>query len=138
MTNWLAGMEITAARLNDNTLTSSTTSGATASTNWTLSSFSGRKVNGITTIVIQCTRTTSAVSETATNTGNITDTSFATLPSGWRPPELIDTTYDSGFVDGGATISTAGVITLRTISGNNGIQIGESPRVCASWISENG
>lgn len=137
MTVWLAGMKITADRLNDHTLEDSTTTGATASSNFTLSSFSGRRVNGITTITILCSRTTSAISETSAGSGNIADTSMATLPAGWRPPELIEAMWDSGFNDGGATISTAGVITLRTTSGSNGIQIGENPRVTATWISEN-
>lgn len=137
MTVWLPGMKVTAARLNDHTLEDSTTTGATASTNFTLSSFSGRRVSGITTITIVCSRTTSAIAESGAGNGNIADTSMATLPAGWRPPELIEAMWDSGFNDGGATISTAGVITLRTTSGSNGIQIGENPRVCATWISEN-
>lgn len=137
MTNWRSGMRMTADRMNDNTLRTFTTTGAIASTNWTVNSFSGRKINGITTITISCTRNNSDINEIATNSGNIGDTSFATLPAGWRPPELIEAMWDSGFNDGGATISTAGVITLRTTSGSNGIKVTEAPRVTASWISEN-
>lgn len=137
MTVWLAGMKITADRLNDHTLEDSTNSGATASTNFTLSDFSGRKVNGITTITITCSRTNSNITETSAGNGNIADTSMATLPTGWRPPELIEAIWDSGFNDGGATISTAGVITLRTTSGSAGIAVGHNPRVSATWISEN-
>lgn len=135
---WLAGMEITADRMNDNTVDETTVAGAVASSGFTSISFSGRKLRGITTIVVAATRNGGNIAEIATNSGNIGDTSFATLPVGWRPPELIEAIWDSGFNDGGATISTSGVITLRTTSGSNGIQDTQSPRVYASWISENG
>lgn len=140
MTKWLAGMRLTADRLNDNTLFDSTTSGATAASGFSLASFSGRKVNGITTITISCTRTGADITEIATNSGNISDTTFATLPAGWRPPELIEAIWDSGFNDGGATINSSGVITLRTTSGSTGISgvNSHAPRITASWISENG
>lgn len=139
MTTWRAGMLLTSERMNDNTVSAVTSSGATASSGWSLASFSGRKVNGITTITISCTRTGSDIGEIATNSGNISDTSFATLPSGWRPPELIEAIWDSGFNDGGATINTSGVITLRTTSGSAGISgtSSHAPRITASWISEN-
>jgi hypothetical protein len=137
MTQWLAGMRATADRMNDNTVEETTTTGATAATGFSLVSFSGMKVNGITTITISCSRTGANITEIATNSGNITDTAFATLPEGWRPPELMEAMWDSGFNDGGATISTSGVITLRTTSGSNGIQGTQSPRVSASWISQN-
>jgi len=138
MTNWLAGMRITADRLNDNTLEDSTTTGATAATGFTVSDFSGRKVNGITTITITCSRSGADITETSAGTGNIGDTTMATLPSGWRPPELMEAIWDSGFNDGGCTINTSGVITLRTTSGSSGIATGNNPRVSATWISENG
>lgn len=137
MTVWLPGMKLTADRLNDHTVEETTSSGLTAATNFTVSSFSGRKVNGITTVTILCTRTTSAITEGATNTGNIADTAMCTLPAGWRPPEMIEAMWDSGFNDGGATIGTDGVVTLRTTSGNTGIAIGHNPRITAVWISEN-
>lgn len=138
MTVWLSGMRLTADRLNDNTAEDETTTGATAATGFSVSDFQGRKVNGVTTITITCNRTGASIAEGATNTGNIADTAMATLPSGWRPQELIEAMWDSGFNDGGATISTAGVITLRTTSGNSGLANGTNPRVTATWISENG
>jgi hypothetical protein len=138
MTNWLAGMKITAARLNDNTLTDSTTSGLTAATNWTVVSFSGRKVSGITTVHMLVTRTTTAVSEIATNSGNISDTDMCTLPAGWRPPESINAAWGNGSVDGECTITAAGLVSLRSISGNAGIATSTNVRCTAVWISENG
>lgn len=142
MTVWLAGMKLTAARLNDHTLEESTTTGLTAATNFTVSSFSGRKVNGITTVELFVTRTTSNILELATNSGNITDTDMCTLPSGWRPPESINALWSTGTVDGECTISSAGVVTLRTISGAGnagptGLANGANVRVTSMWISEN-
>lgn len=138
MTIWRAGMLLTSERMNDHSLEATTSTGATASTGFSVNSFSGRKVNGITTITISCTRTGANIGETSAGSGNMGDTSFATLPSGWRPPELIEAIWDSGFNDGGATINTSGVITLRTTSGSAGISTNDAPRVTASWISENG
>src|SRR3546814_4068278 len=114
----LAGMRLTADILNDHTADEETTAGATAATNFTLSDFSVRKVNGITQITITCTRTTSNITETTAGSGNIGDTTMATLPVGWRQQELIEAMWDSCFNDGGATINTSGVLTLRTTSGS--------------------
>lgn len=136
MTQWLAGMVITADRLNDGIDPTTTTSGATASTGFSLSSFSGRRTGKVVTVTVNCTRTGAMISETSAGSGNIDDTAMATLPSGWRPPELMEALWDSGFNDGGATISTSGVITLRTTSGSAGINTGHNPRVSASWIAD--
>lgn len=133
----LAGMRITADLLNDHTADEETTTGATAATGFDISDFIGRKVNGITTITLTCSRTGANITETSAGSGNIADTTMATLPTGWRPQELIEAMWDSGFNDGGATINTSGVITLRTTSGSSGIATGNNPRVTASWISEN-
>jgi hypothetical protein len=140
-------MRITADLLNDHTADEETTTGATASAGFDVTDFIGRKVNGITTITITCNRTGADIPQGTTTTGahgtgNMGDTSMATLPVGWRPQELIEAIWDSGFVDGGATINTSGVITLRTISGfgnaaGDGLDSGTNPRVTASWISEN-
>lgn len=134
----LAGMRLTADVLNDHTADEETTAGFTAATGFDVTDFQGRKVNGVTTITVTCNRTGANITEGATNTGNIADTTFGTLPVGWRPQELIEAMWDSGFNDGGATINTNGVITLRTTSGNTGLQTGHNPRISATWISENG
>lgn len=136
MTQWLAGMVITADRLNDGIDPTTTTTGATAETGFTLSSFSGRRTGKVVTVVVNLTRTGSAITETSAGSGNIGDTAGATLPAGWRPPELTEALWDSGFNDGGATVSTSGVITFRTTSGSAGIDTGHNPRVVATWIAD--
>lgn len=137
MTVWLAGMRVTADRLNDHTLEDSTTSGATAATGFSLTSFSGRRVNGITTVVVVLSRTGANIGETAAGTGNISNTDIATLPSGWRPPETLETIFNNGVNDGAVTIATNGVMTADTTSGSSGIENGSTIRVCGMWISEN-
>lgn len=138
MTTWRSGMRLTSDRLNDNTLRMSTTTGATAGTGFTLVSFSGRKVNGITTIQIICSRSGASIPQSGVDTGDLNpDINMATLPAGWRPPETIQAMWNSSVCDGGSTISTAGVVQLQTVSGNSGIANGHAPRVYASWISEN-
>lgn len=138
MTVWLAGMQITADRLNDNSLDASTVSGLTAASGFSVSSFSGRKVNGITTVQMFVTRTGADIAQTASDSGNISpDTTVCTLPVGWRPPETINCICGNGSVDGEATISTIGGVVLRSVSGNSGWASGTNLRFTAMWISEN-
>lgn len=137
MTAWLAGMEITADRLNDFTATE-TTSGVVDASGFVTSSFVGRKVSGVTTIELFTNRTGATIAEGATNTGNVADTLVATLPSGWRPQEAVNCIVGNGSVDGEATIASNGDITLRSISGNTGWANGSNLRFSSVWISENG
>lgn len=136
MTAWLAGMEITADRLNDFTATE-TTSGTVDSTGFSTSSFVGRKVSGFTFIELFVNRTGATIAEGATNTGNIADTDITTLPSGWRPQETMNAICGNGSVDGEVQISTAGLCTVRSISGNTGWVSGSNLRITAVWCSEN-
>lgn len=132
MTAWLPGMKITAARLNDFTATASTTSGLTAATNFSVNSFQGRKVSGVTTVQVYVQYTGAGITATS---DNIADTTCCTLPSGYRPQEIITTNWDTGSSEGGCIINTDGTIVLRTagasIATNNNI------RISGSWISEN-
>ncbi len=137
MTAWLAGMEITADRLNDFTATE-TTSGVSDSAGFATTAFQGRKVSGVTVVTVTATRT-GAITEAATNTGDIVNTAMTTLPSGWRPQETITTIFSSGGqTDGVCQIASTGLITLLSISGNTGIASGAAVTLTASWISENG
>ena len=138
MTIWLAGMRITADRLNDHEAEDTTTTGLVAGTDFSVSSFSGKKVGGLTQIVVLCSRTGSALTESSAGSGNLSpEPLMATLPSGWRPPETIPTLFSNGAADGEAIINTAGEITLRTISGSSGIGTSTTVRLTHTWISEN-
>lgn len=134
MTTFLAGMRATADRMNDNTLTSSTASGLTAGTDWTVNSFSGRKVNGITTVHIYLLYT-GATTAVAYN-GNLADRTIATLPAGWRPSEVIDVAGGDGTIIAECTLGITGLLSLRAVSGD--LTNGRNFRFTQSWISENG
>lgn len=116
MTVWLAGMRITADRLNDYSLDSETTSGLVAATNFTTVFFYGRRSKG--TVVIDAQLTYGGATITATD-GNIADTDICTLPSGWRPQHnTIMGTWDDSQESGGLICTTAGLVTLRTSDGD--------------------
>lgn len=135
MTNWLAGMRMTADRLNDHSLQSSTTAGLVAATNFTVNSFSGRKAEGTTTVNGSVQYTGAGIN--VTNVGdNIADTAICTLPVGWRPPEAVNTIWSDGSRDGECSIATSGVVTIRTTL--NDITTGANLRFYATWLSENG
>lgn len=132
MTAWLSGMLITADRLNDNTSTQ-TTSGLVAATNFTVNSFLGRKVSGVTILDMYVQYTGSGISAAS---GNIADTQICTVPSGWRPPDqTINGIWDTGTNYGGFVIGTDGITTLRTavtsIATNNNF------RLHISFVSDN-
>lgn len=114
MTTWSAGMRITAGRLNDNT-SAFTATGLTAGTGFSVNTFLGRKVSGVTILDMYVARTGADITAAS---GNITDTACCTIPSGWRPPDqTINGTWDNGVVQGGFVVGTDGICTLRTSSG---------------------
>lgn len=130
---FLAGMLLTADRLNDNEADDETTSGLTAGTDWSVNSFSGRKVNGITTVhvYLMFTGTTVAVAYNS----NLADRTIATLPPSWRPPETINALVGDGVTTGEVTIGTTGLISLRAMNGD--LANGRNFRITSQWISEN-
>lgn len=114
MTLWLAGMRITADRLNDYTLDDETTTGLTAATDFSVNSFYGRRSKGTVVLDMYVQRTGGTITAT---TGNIADTQICTAPSGWRPEhDTISGQWDSGAESGGFVIGTDGICTLRTSS----------------------
>ncbi|MGW3291494.1 hypothetical protein ACWDR3_43385 [Streptomyces sp. NPDC001002] len=133
MTVFLAGMRATADRLNDNSLDDSTTSGCVAASGFSVNTFSGRKVNGVTTVHVVRTYTGTTVA--ITPGGNLADTTMCTLPASWCPPEVINAQFGHGSIDGECTIGTTGQITLRSILDD--LTNGRNLRVTAVWISEN-
>lgn len=134
MTNWLAGMRITPARLNDRT-SATTTTGLTAATGFTVSSFRGRKVAGITVIDALVTR--SGADLVPATAGNISpDVLMCTFPVGWRPiDQTANAEWDNGTAEGGCVIGTDGLCTLRTANGT--ISTSTNLRVHLEFISDN-
>lgn len=108
----------------------STSSGASASAGFTVTTFTGRKVAGVTsaTLFVACTSTITATA------GNIPDTAMVTLPAGYRPPETISVGWSNGTVEGEATITAAGLVALRTCTGAS-LASGTNVRLHAVWIN---
>lgn len=120
MTTWLAGMEVTADRLNAGLTPTATSTGLTAKTNFTVSAFSGYKV-GPMAFVFATITTTNQLTQTS---GNLSDVDIATLPDGWEPRDTVNGCFGNGLADGEYTISTSGTITLRSAVANIGAGTG--------------
>lgn len=119
MTVWLAGMLITADRLNDHTLDDETTSGLTAASGFSVNNFWANRQGATVELNMYLNRTGSTITATG---GNIADTQICTVPSGWRPnsASTINGTWDNGLAEGGFVIGTDGICTLRTAGGDIG------------------
>lgn len=130
MTLWLAGMAITADRLNDYTPDEETASGLVPAANFTVNSFYASRTGG--TVFVHCYLNYSGSTITPSG-GNITDTAMCTLPNSWWPPTVLNALWGST-VDGDCVIGTDGVITLRTSNGS--ITSGQNLRVTATWNAE--
>ncbi|MFJ9633842.1 hypothetical protein ACIRU8_39720 [Streptomyces sp. NPDC101175] len=93
---------------------SSTTSGLSVASGFSLLDFFGFRQGRSVTIDIYLTRTGSNI---VSNGGNIADTVCCTLPSGWRPThDTVTSCFDTGVVHGGWVVGTDGICTLRTSS----------------------
>ncbi|MCI3272153.1 hypothetical protein [Streptomyces cylindrosporus] len=132
MTVWLAGMRVTADRLNDYTPSAETTSGLVAATNFTVNSFFASRSPGG-SVLVHCYLNYTGAGITATS-GNISDTTLCTLPSGWFPPTVINAVWGDGSEDGECTIGTTGAVTLRSATAT--IPTGRNIRMTASWNAE--
>jgi hypothetical protein len=95
---------------------STVSSGLTVRSGFSLTDWSGYRENRHIMIDIYLSRTGSAITE---NNGNIPDTEACVIPSAWRPTHgTVTGIWDNGFVSGGFTVGTDGVVTLRTATGN--------------------
>lgn len=134
MTQWLAGMLITADRLNDGIDVTSTTTGLVAATGFSINNFEGRISGKLCTIDIYMNRTGTDIGTTTTTSSNISDTTMCTLPSGYRPSEVVQTIWGNGLASGDAIINTDGTVALRTSDYNQPVGQNSNIRVHASFI----
>lgn len=110
-----------------------TTSGATAGTNFSVTSFAGRRTCGVATVVVTLSYSGSTI--TADSAGNITDTLAVTLPSGWRPNATIIAAFDkSGTATGDVVILNDGTCTLKTLSPTATIASGATVTFSATYV----
>lgn len=130
MTLWQPGMRITAARLNAGVDPTIVTTGATASSGFTLTTFVGYKIGPLVSIYVLANVTTAVTA----SGGNINDTNFVTLPSGYRPLDPVDCCFGNGSMDGEALIDpSSGLITLR--SANATISATSNVRLAATFVA---
>lgn len=134
MTLWLAGMKITATRLNDTAPDDTTTSGLVAASGYTVVSFQGRKRLGVVYVTGLITDTSATVAAVASTENISGDPVIATLPTGWRPPEVVGVSYDNGVVNGQLVLNADGTIQIRTISYNQTMGTGTNIRFSTNWI----
>lgn len=93
---------------------SSTTSGLSVASGFSLNDFFGFRQGRNVTIDVYLTRTGGNIAST---NGNIADTVVCTLPAGWRPTHsTITSCFDTGIVHGGFVVGTDGICTIRTAS----------------------
>ncbi|MER7234021.1 hypothetical protein ABT348_24100 [Streptomyces olivaceus] len=131
MTVWLAGMEITADRLNDYSPDAQTSTGLTAASGFSVADFYALRSKGTVSIDITLTRTGSEIDG---STGNIANTDCCTLPSGWRP-DVIGLTigfWGDGVASGDFSIDTTGICQMRSSNGQN-ISNGSTIRLTATF-----
>jgi hypothetical protein len=114
-----------------------TTTGATASGNWSLTAFNARRTRGVCSFTVALARTTSSLTSNAagtTNPGNVADELICTLPAGWRPATETYAIASDGYADGSVRISTDGSVYLITWSTSGVIQVGNSLRFSTCFV----
>lgn len=113
MTQWLAGMRITAERLLDNTPVA-LTSTPVAATGFSVSNFTARRAAGSTEWSLILTRTGAAL--TASSAGNLADTLCVTLPADCRPVSQAPILWETaGIASGACRVAATGDITLTSL-----------------------
>lgn len=94
----------------------STTSGLTAASGFSVNDFAGYREGRTITLDMYLARTGATLNET---NGNIADVVCCTVPSGWRPThQTINGSWDNGGAGGGFVIGTDGICTLRSATGD--------------------
>ncbi|MFI6419981.1 hypothetical protein ACIBG6_21595 [Streptomyces sp. NPDC050842] len=111
------------------------TTGATALTGWSLSSFWARRTrNGVVMLRLSVIRAGTDI--TASASGGIADFPLATLPAGWSPATTIDAVASNSIGSGTATIYSFsnGQVTLRDWSANGVIGNTSGLNVSATYV----
>ncbi|MGW1405017.1 hypothetical protein [Streptomyces sp. NPDC002403] len=125
MTQWLAGMRITAARLNNYTPVALTSSVIPAA-GWGLSSFTARRAGGTVEWTVILSRTGASL-PAADSTGNIGDILACTLPADCCPGSRYITQFDKGGTSSGSVrIESSGTCTLTSMDPTSAIGSGSA------------
>lgn len=134
MTQWLAGMRITAGRLNDSTPVA-VTGTVTPATGFSVSSFDAQKSGGITQWTVILIRTGGTI--TADAGGNIIDAACCTMPANCRPgPMTYNAVYEkAGQATGSIRILPDGSCTLTTLSTGASITSGNTINFSGTFVT---
>ncbi|MFD0344002.1 hypothetical protein ACFVH0_35950 [Streptomyces sp. NPDC127117] len=125
MTQWLAGMRITAARLNDYTPVALSSS-VTPATGWAVTSFSARRAGGTVEWTVFLSRTGASLAA-ADAAGNIGDILACTLPANCCPGARYITQFDKGgTASGSVRIEASGACTLTSMDPTSAIGNGNT------------
>jgi hypothetical protein len=109
---------------------SSTTSGLSAASGFSVNSFYGFRQGRVTTLDMYLARTGGNL---PLSSGNLPDVVCCTVPSAWRPThDTINGTWDNGVVGGGFVVGVDGICTLRTSDGT--IESGTNLRMHVVFI----
>lgn len=132
----LAGMRLTPDMMRDYSLDQKISSGYLPDDNVLLRSFLGEKVSGKTMIYLVLSWNGSDV--VSNSAGNIGDQEVGFLPAGWRPDETVNGIFDlAGVANGAITISSSGLVRLRTLSANRTMTFNNTISTSTGWISQN-
>ena len=111
----------------------STTSGLSAGSGFSVNNFYGYRQGRFTTLDMYLTRSGGNL---PLSSGNLPDIVCCTAPSGWRPThDTINGSWDNGVVGGGFVIGIDGVCTLRTSDGT--IESGTNLRLHIAFLKTN-
>lgn len=111
----------------------STTSGASATSGWSLSEWFGKRASGWCSARFAVQRTGPIIE--ASSVGNIEDIQIGTIPAGWRPIEgIVEAQACDGYGEGGAQILSSGQVWLRTWSTNGSLRPERTVRIYASYL----
>ena len=107
----------------------------TVTNGWSLDNAQGRSAGGVTTVRLQVERVGSNIS--SDTKGNIPDTTVGTLAAGWRPLDGSHiVTYDvDGTSSGCATVTTGGVIILKSLYAGNTIGLSSTVIMSLTFVS---
>jgi len=123
MTNWLAGMRVTAGRLNNHDPVD-LTSTVTAATGFSLSVFDARKAAGVVEFNVTLIRSGASLAA-ADSAGNMIDVVCATMPTDCLPAGRWTGAFEkSGQASGGVRIEANGVVTLVSMDPTSQITSG--------------
>lgn len=121
----------------DDTFTSLATSSTTLTpgAGFTVNTANHKKTGDVTSVHGYLNRSGANITTTSATSSNFTDFTLATLPSGFRPPYMINCVWGNGLSSGEATIDTTGEVQIRNGDYNQPIQTGDNIRFTATWVN---